>query len=677
MPIQPVSGEIKAQPLNDNFSYLESLALRANGGPIDDVTSVSVLNSKYPNGANGVVLVGGVMYLWNGTSWFTNGTIYQAAALADLSVTKPKIADEAVNHVKTDFLESDTSTNLFDGAYVHGVKVTGVVPTLKVEKSGAYNDICAVIPIEPDTVYFLARQGETRLNLGTSSKELDKIGNGEMLSGYQYSGQPGSSPFISFRSKTNDNYLYVNVSLNGETPFLIVSKEVITDFGSGIYPVRPKKEIDILSKTDFSESLNKIIRKENMVNEHWVHGYRLGGSGNETAYVNYVGGSMKVQRIEPNKQYWVARKHGGRFKIATTTQLLTRDMLVDGSVMIVTVEDEKIFTFTTGDADRYLYIDVINDGSEPYVLLTDREISTSVEVPDDSFVPSKNLQVFTKQEVLALLGTNKGNITISYKHATRSMSIDIPVLEGFIRYQYSYVSDASINYQQWRVLKTYKLDNGKGIIYDLDSHTEWEGAIKEVGAADFMGGWHGDEINTDIQVLVDGKHKTLSDDFEETAYQEVKIINLSVLNRVGDNETKLLKRARVNTWTSGQYTVENKFEVLEDFEIERSMLTMLSCTYEFNGKKVIDYGRTDHDFVTYPIKSTELSRKQTDIFQMELFGDHLYCKASSEFDREKYTNAKQWIEDFGYRAKIYFDVTGAYSAKQGDVIRVKSIYEVM
>lgn len=91
MPIQPVSGEIKAQPLNDNFSYLESLALKINGGPIDDVNNLDELKAKYPNGAHGIVLVKGIIYLWNGSAWVTNGTVYQAEAIADGSVNIQKV----------------------------------------------------------------------------------------------------------------------------------------------------------------------------------------------------------------------------------------------------------------------------------------------------------------------------------------------------------------------------------------------------------------------------------------------------------------------------------------------------------------------------------------------------------------------------------------------------------
>lgn len=100
MPIKPVSGEIKSQEINDNLSYLESLVLQANGGPIDEVSSVSELNSKYPNGANGVVLVDGVVYLWNGNSWFTNGTIYQNQGLSDNSIDTEKYKDKSLRYRK-------------------------------------------------------------------------------------------------------------------------------------------------------------------------------------------------------------------------------------------------------------------------------------------------------------------------------------------------------------------------------------------------------------------------------------------------------------------------------------------------------------------------------------------------------------------------------------------------
>lgn len=677
------SIEIKKADRSDIAKVEDMVSRLPTGTPREPFDSLGELQAKYPNGSEYAMLVyegsgenkKGYVYLWNGKIWQKGGA-YSESVIGDKSITKPKLADKAVSYLKTDFLEVDNTINLFDGEYTTGIKVSGVVPTLKIEKTGISTDVCAVIQIEPNTTYYLGRQGDTRLNLGTSSKSLDEMQNTETLSGYQYSGQVGGPSIISFKSKDSDKYLFVNVSLVGEKPFLKVTKDIFNDFGDAMYPVRPRKDVDILSKTEFADSLDRIVKKGNLVTESWIHGFRLGGSGNQTAYVRYEGGSMKVQEIEPNKNYWVARKHTGRFKIATTTKPLSRDALVDGAILIVTVDDEQVFSFTTGNNDRYLYIDAINDGSEPYLLLTDRAISSPDDIPSDSYVPAETLQVFSKQETLALIGKKKGGIDASYNNVSKTFNIDVPVPNGYVRYQYTFISNSSINYQQWRVFKTYKLDNTKAMVYDLDAHTEWEGAIKEVGAEDFMGGWHGDETNTSIQVLIDGKPRELTEDFKVVDIQEVKIVNLSLLNRVGDTSKNLLKRARVNTWTEKKYTVENKFDVLEDFEIDRSMLTMLSCSYMTGTEPIVEYGRSDHDFLTYAVKSPELAAKKNDVTTMELWGNNLYCKASAEYERNKYPNSKQWIEDFGYRAKIYFDITGNYSAKAGDVIRVKSIYEV-
>lgn len=101
MPINPVSGEIKAQPLNDNFSYLDSKVDQVNGGPKETFTSVSALQSKYPSGSNSAMLVtdatgsNGYLYTWNGTSW-VKGPLYQSQGIADNSISEKKVIEKGL-----------------------------------------------------------------------------------------------------------------------------------------------------------------------------------------------------------------------------------------------------------------------------------------------------------------------------------------------------------------------------------------------------------------------------------------------------------------------------------------------------------------------------------------------------------------------------------------------------
>lgn len=99
MPIRPVSGEIKAQSLNDNFSYLDSQVENISIGPFDTYTSLSQLNAAYPNGRQGFAIVleadgkTGYMYTWTGTQW-KKGGLAQAQGIADGSIEKKYFNDD-------------------------------------------------------------------------------------------------------------------------------------------------------------------------------------------------------------------------------------------------------------------------------------------------------------------------------------------------------------------------------------------------------------------------------------------------------------------------------------------------------------------------------------------------------------------------------------------------------
>lgn len=88
MPIKPVSGEIQAQPLNDNFSYLDSKTNAINkGAPSGKFTTLADLEAAYPNGNSNIYVVtsNGNWYYWNGNSWTSGGT-YQATEFGENTV---------------------------------------------------------------------------------------------------------------------------------------------------------------------------------------------------------------------------------------------------------------------------------------------------------------------------------------------------------------------------------------------------------------------------------------------------------------------------------------------------------------------------------------------------------------------------------------------------------------
>lgn len=139
MAIKPVSGEIKSQELNDNFSYLDSKASAMAGGPKETFTSLAALQAKYPNGDSHVMLVtdangaNGYLYSWSGSAWI-KGPLYQPQGIANNSITSAKM-DE---NYKMSFMEPQALSYTFKKGFYSNY-------SLKFEANPQFNSIAQAV----------------------------------------------------------------------------------------------------------------------------------------------------------------------------------------------------------------------------------------------------------------------------------------------------------------------------------------------------------------------------------------------------------------------------------------------------------------------------------------------------------------------------------------------------
>lgn len=85
MAIKPVSGEVKSQDINDNFSYLDSrFDNYSKGNPSGTYKTLSELKKAFPNGNNNIYVVSetGNWYYWDGKDWISGGS-YQATQMPE------------------------------------------------------------------------------------------------------------------------------------------------------------------------------------------------------------------------------------------------------------------------------------------------------------------------------------------------------------------------------------------------------------------------------------------------------------------------------------------------------------------------------------------------------------------------------------------------------------------
>src|SRR5699024_5181674 len=102
-------------------------------------------------------------YFWDGSDW-AKGGVYQAQELADLSVKRRKLANEAVSPEKTNFFTK--GKNLFDGMFLEGFAYFTGGNHGNIGASSGVNRFVAVVEIEPNQTYTVTKfKGGNRFNL--------------------------------------------------------------------------------------------------------------------------------------------------------------------------------------------------------------------------------------------------------------------------------------------------------------------------------------------------------------------------------------------------------------------------------------------------------------------------------------------------------------------------------
>lgn len=687
----------EVETLDNKVSTLSSGAPKA----VSLVSSMTDKTKNYVYTGTESGYTPGNWYYWSGTVWASGGT-YQAIGIGDNSISTAKLQDDSVTSSKTNFLENDLTENIFDGNYIDGVAVIGPDQNGKMSYIEMKGSKVAKIPIIPNTKYRVRREVPSRFSYATSSVEMTAGTNFDGSLQKNDSGSSGKSQTpreIEFTSGPNDRFLYINMSRDYTEPFLRVSVNQLPAKETFRYSVKPNTKIDVLSKSEFDNAIfgaDKIsfVEKENLFDGKYIKNVSLQGS-EPFILMNLENAQTAEIKVEPNTTYYWGRETPSRMNWGTATKQLVVGQSLDGSIRQNmsgngTTSTPEIYSFTTGSNDQYLYINNSLNNENKYLIVTKNEL-TAVEKKDyETIIPTKNFDVITSKNIndFIPIPNKKRNMILKYD-GENNLYIYVPSQKTnlYVRYLYTKVVDSSINMNQWRVLTTTICNEDLSTRYELDSQTEWEGAIKEKDATDFIGGTHGDERNIDTSLLVDGKEVVLTNiPFTMDAYDEIKTVNHSILNRADTPSENLLKRTKINVWKSDCYSVENFYTCLEDFQIEQSKLTLMSCRYidPMSNKILIGKGRRDINYVTNIISKYgvgDLNTREKDTHLMEFWGDELYLSAECIVDNNKYDNRNQYVENFSSedvpRAKMYFDITGLYYIKKDEVLHNKSLYRII
>lgn len=204
-----------------------------------------------------------------------------------------------------------------------------------------------------------------------------------------------------------------------------------------------------------------------------------------------------------------------------------------------------------------------------------------------------------KLNIAQLQQVSGNKITVEFKKTDNADTITIYKLTGDEQYYvgFSFIRKPlnSINSDVWRMssVNLYDLDFTQTSHESIVLEGEWECAIKENGASDFMGGTaHGDEIATFSEGYLDGKPIDLTTEFISVG-NRFEFISVSTLNRVDNPAEIVCNHVKKYTITSESIIIDQSFKFLEDLTLSASYVTMLPINRAYTTKA----WRLDQDYI--------------------------------------------------------------------------------
>ncbi len=346
-------------------------------------------------------------------------------------------------------------------------------------------------------------------------------------------------------------------------------------------------------KTSFFRKLRgDVDPAQNLFDGNFQRIYLAGTTGSLILSDNEKG-KLAVVEVHPNTSYSVTLNITTTLKVGSSSRVLKAGEPIDGGINVSMGTAAQQTVRTTGPNDRYLYVSVTNPSTDH---LDDSEVYLKIIASDKAVLPSENelysasryvpngVDIYSREQVDSLVAGALNVQLLRVRKTGQDFYISIPCAKDgfFVRYAYRRVDSDKIHMHQWRLLTTDIVDRQEVVIFALDAQTEWEGAVLEEGAPDFVGGYHGNETNQSFSLFLDGRPVLAEGEDFSALGREVRVISQSQLCRSGAPEVPLLLRWKSLVWNGVErvFTVENRWKALQDVEISQSKLCAVSCRYE-------------------------------------------------------------------------------------------------
>lgn len=310
------------------------------------------------------------------------------------------------------------------------------------------------------------------------------------------------------------------------------------------------------------------------------------------------------------------------------------------------------YTFTTDSTAKSIALYTTYSGATPLIQAVEGEQDEftvdSYEDTVNKYIPNM-LDAYTKSEtdskINSIIDSRIPTTTerkVKWKKSGNAIDIYMPskISNRYIHFSYQRVINQSINFDQWKVMDTDICDSSLDVLFNLyasSNNVEWEGVVKEYDTSDFIGGYHGDENNVYLSVMVDGKPIDTSDDYPISECEEIMIVNKSIVNRCDTPADELFTRYKISTWNKEKYTVRNRWITIADsVNLSLVYMTMFSLPIAKGQYDIASNGRYDDKYIIQ--SSTGEAVPESCLYNssyaktVEFWGGDFYGKCTAKYE---------------------------------------------
>lgn len=414
---------------------------------------------------------------------------------------------------------------------------------------------------------------------------------------------------------------------------------------------------------------------------------------------------IAVIPIDPDTQYAIAvsglsfvlTNGTYYFKYATVSALPDdpADLVFDS--LHKTIYTNKTCSLVSGDNDHYL---LVCPFSRAY--RTENNATLLVIVGDESALPSdvsdgnwryspKGVYVYSKDEVYNKSETYSRDETYPKENlytkdelytedevdeclmlSVSKTASALTITQGKSVYTVKRQISSSINLDTWRV---YSGQINGNIVWN---GTDIEGPIKQVGADDFIGGCHGDEIYQSVRILVDGTEISEDAVLEETKAHVVTLFVSSDVYFCNDTQNIAFTRYKKLEFRGRKLVVSNKWIYVGEDEFSVSRYT--GCGLYSIYKDLLTGYSVDTEC---RLITDEGTGKSTDVESVSFYGKDFTATIRVLSGKGDYycVNVTDFSSESRPRFKAYLDCInssmGAYTMNTGDTLSASFEIEII